>query len=209
MSLIVGFIKDYKCQSEFFGGAYATCRQRIVLDNGENAFGNIVALRLVYIRRCVFNTEKNDLLLEILSDVRAVATLSQGQHSGRTGRKLQNCSVRPVGSGPRPLATCRAWRHGCRPIPSNKDRWWCATTKPCSTTGSNRTGLKLSKVSGTTPPSGHGFTIMNGSTGDRRLPLESNIENGCIAILSDDLIRRGLSYLRHKPDRSSERTCRA
>lgn len=42
----------------------------------------------MYIGRCVFNAEKDDLLLEILSDVRAVVTMSQGQTSGRTGRKL-------------------------------------------------------------------------------------------------------------------------
>jgi hypothetical protein len=81
-------VKNYKCQSWFFCDAYATCQQRIVLDNAENSFGHTVAMRLVYIGRCVFNAEKDDLLLEILSDVRAVVTMSQGQTSGRTGRKL-------------------------------------------------------------------------------------------------------------------------
>jgi hypothetical protein len=90
LSFVASFrvIKDYKCQSEFFGDAYTTCQQRIVLDNAENAFGHTVARRLMYIGRCVFNAEKDDLLLEILNDVRAVVTMSQGQTSGRTGRKL-------------------------------------------------------------------------------------------------------------------------
>ena len=59
-----------------------------------------------------------------------------------------------------PVAT----RHLASRANRSKTPMWNATTELCATTGWDSTCLRISKMSGTTPPSGSGLTTTNGPT---------------------------------------------